>query len=131
MSSPSNFSKPKIRFKKLNDLPKGRAYTGAEILAAMKVLNHMIHDQAKAYGGKESKLLPAGIAESLIQQAMIDEAATIGDVIHDVQKKLDEAYEKCNQLQTHLAKNNDGEGMDMLHGVLASINSALAAVFKK
>lgn len=63
--SPSDFAPTEIKFKKLDDLPKnGKAYTPAEIMAAMKVLHKMVHAQADAYGGKRSKLLPVGIAES-------------------------------------------------------------------
>lgn len=65
--TPSNFAKPEIEFKKLDDLPgkgKGKAHTAKEIMHAMKVLHQMIHAQARAYGGKDSKLLPAGIAEN-------------------------------------------------------------------
>ncbi len=64
--SPSNFSKPEIKFDKLDDLPnkgKGKPYTAAEIMKDMKVLNHMLHKQAEHYGGEDTKLLQAGIAE--------------------------------------------------------------------
>jgi len=66
MSTPSNFAAPEIKFKKLDDLPgkgKGKPHTAAEIMHAMKILHRMIHAQAEKYGGKDSKLLPAGIAE--------------------------------------------------------------------
>lgn len=66
MSTPSDFAAPEIEFKKLDDLPgkgKGKPYTADEIMRAMKVLHKMIHAQAKHYGGKNSKLLQAGIAE--------------------------------------------------------------------
>lgn len=66
MSSPSNFAPAEIQFNKLDDLPnkgKGKPHTAADIMKAMKVLHQMIHKQAEHYGGKHSKLLPAGIAE--------------------------------------------------------------------
>lgn len=66
MSAPFDFSKSKIKFKKLDDLPnkgKGKPYTPDQIMKAMAVLHKMIHKQAEYYGGEDSKLLPAGIAE--------------------------------------------------------------------
>ena len=67
MSSPSNWAKPIIKFDKLDDLPK-KPYTPEEIMAAMKILYRQVHAQSEAYGGKDSKLLPVGIAESLHRQ---------------------------------------------------------------
>lgn len=65
MSSPSDFAKSEILFKLLDDLPKGKPYTHDEIMDAMKILFKMVHAQSDAYGGKNSKLLPAGIAERI------------------------------------------------------------------
>lgn len=66
--SPSEFAPPEPEFaeyKKLDDLPKnGKVHTAAEIMKAMAVLHRMVHAQAKAYGGKNSRLLAAGIAEN-------------------------------------------------------------------
>jgi hypothetical protein len=64
----SKFAKPEIEFKKLDDLPGkgfGKPHTAAAVMAAMKVLHKMLHAQAAAYGGEDSKLLAAGIAEGL------------------------------------------------------------------
>ncbi len=66
MSSPSNFAKPEIKFDKLDDLPNkgfGKPHSVEAVMKAMRVLHKMIHQQAEHYGGKDSKLLPAGIAE--------------------------------------------------------------------
>lgn len=66
MSTPSDFSKSPISFTKLDDLPKGgKAYSQFEVLKAMLVLHKMNHKQSDAYGGKNSKLYPVGIAEEL------------------------------------------------------------------
>ena len=48
----------------LDDLPKGRPHTYAEIMTAMTVLHKMLIAQSHAYGGKNSRYIPAGIAES-------------------------------------------------------------------
>lgn len=71
MGSPSDFAPSEIEFNKLDDLPNkglGKPHTPEQIMAAMRVLHKMIHKQAEHYGGKDSKLLPAGIAESLLMQ---------------------------------------------------------------
>ena len=59
----SKWAPAEIDFKKLDDLPKGKPHTPDAVIKAMKALHQMIHAQAKAYGGKDSKLLPVGIAE--------------------------------------------------------------------
>jgi hypothetical protein len=73
----SFWAKAEIDFDKLDDMPK-KPYTPEDIMAALKILNKMVHLQAHAYGGKESKLLPVGIAEgSLLKQvSLISEAFT-------------------------------------------------------
>lgn len=62
--TPSDFQPPVIQFKKLDDLPPGRPNTSDEVMRAMTVLHKMLHAQSEAYGGKDSKLLAAGIAEA-------------------------------------------------------------------
>jgi hypothetical protein len=71
MGSPSDFAPAEIEFNKLDDLPNkgnGKPHTAAEIMKAMKVLHQMVHKQAEKYGGKDSKLLAAGIAEGTLFQ---------------------------------------------------------------
>lgn len=62
-TSASFWAEPEVEFKKLDDLPKGKPHTPDAVIKAMKALHQMVHAQAKAYGGKDSKLLPVGIAE--------------------------------------------------------------------
>ena len=73
----SFWAKAEIDFDKLDDMSK-KPYTPEDIMAALKILNKMVHLQAHAYGGKNSKLLPVGIAEgSLLKQvSSISEAFT-------------------------------------------------------
>jgi hypothetical protein len=63
MASPSDFAPAIIKFKKLDSLPRGTVHSSDDVMKAMVVLHRMIHAQAQAYGGKNSKLLPVGIAE--------------------------------------------------------------------
>lgn len=77
----SRWAAPVISFKKLDDLPKNRPYTQVDVLKAMSALHKMVAAQAKAYGGKHSKLLPVGIAEAPTFKTylrLLDEASQTG-----------------------------------------------------
>lgn len=123
MSTPSDFAKSDIKFDKIDDLPKGKVATADQIMAAMRVLNKMIHAQAKAYGGKNSKLLPAGIAEGTLLQSVamqLDEEGTNASVSDD----LEAAYMCCNRLQRRIK--GDEESLMLLLDIIKHVNSALA-----
>jgi hypothetical protein len=78
-TSASKWAPAVVKFKKLDDLPKGSPNTPADVMKAMKALHAMVHAQAKAYGGKHSKLLPVGIAEAPTFRTylkLLDEART-------------------------------------------------------
>lgn len=131
MSTPSDWAAAEIEFKKLDDLPKGKPNTGDQVMAAMRALHKMIHAQAKAYGGKNSKLLPVGIAErSLLKQVaageQLDEIATAS-----VDDNLEAAYMCCNRLQRHLAEKGDDEGLDLLLDIFTHVNKGLAVSYGK
>lgn len=125
MSSPHKFAKSKIKFNKIDDLPKdGIPASQEQVMRAMSVLYKMIHAQSLAYGGKNSKLLPAGIAESLLKsvtnvQPEISEAS-IGD-------DLDAAYMCCDRLQRRLG--GDEESVMLLLDTLVHVNRALSKGF--
>ena len=127
MSTPSDWATTTIKFKKLDDLPKGKPNTGEQIMAAMRTLHKMVAAQAKAYGGKNSKLLPVGIAETSLMKAVmqLDEIKTAS-----VDDNLEAAYMCCNRLQRHLAEKSDGEGMDLLYEIIKHVNIALADAHK-
>lgn len=131
MSTPSDFAEQPVKFKKLDDLPGkgfGKPHTAAEVMAAMKVLHQMIHAQAKAYGGKNSKLVPAGITETSLLKSVtqLDEIATA-----DVDENLETAYMCCNRLVRHLSTKGDEDGLELVLDVIKHINSALARVHGK
>lgn len=128
MSSPSNFARPKVRFKRLDDLPnkgKGAPHTADEIMAAMKVLHRMVHAQAAAYGGEHSKLLPVGIAEGglLRQVAGGDPTERLEE---GVDTELEAAYRTCETLRRRLG--GDKVAMDLLLTVIQRVNRALRLV---
>jgi hypothetical protein len=124
VSSPSNWTKTPVKFHRLNDLPKGKPNTAAEVMVAMQALHKMVAAQAKAYGGKDSKLLKVGIAENSLLQSVtqLDEIATAG-----VDENLETAFMCCNRLQRHLSEQQDEHGLELLLDVFKHINSALAA----
>lgn len=133
MSSPSNFAKSEIKFDKLDDLPnkgKGKPHTSDEVMKAMAVLHKMIHAQAQHYGGKESKLLPAGIAEgSLMQQVSSFEEEHLSEAIGKLDHELDMAYKIANKLIKHFR--HDEEGMKLLLALIGHINTALEEAHKE
>ncbi len=127
---PFDFAAPEVKFKKLDDLPKSKPNTAAEVMNAMKALHKMVHAQAHAYGGKHGKLLPVGIAENSLLKSfeMIAEDGESG--VDPVGSELDSAYEKAHALVDHLAHMKDPEGMTMLLDVLKHLNRALDLVKK-
>lgn len=127
MSTPSDFAKPEFEFNKLDDLPnkgKGKPHTADAIMKAMAVLHKMIHAQAKHYGGKDSKLLPAGIAEgSLMQQVAAFEEEYISEKSNVIDSEIEAAYRIANSLIKHMG--DDEEGMHKLLDLIKHINRAL------
>ena len=124
MSSPSNFAEPEIKFNKLDDLPGkglGKPHTPDQIMAAMKVLHKMIHAQARAYGGKNSKLLPAGIAEGGLMKSIAN--AELVDVLEEsVDSEMELAYRTATDLQKIL---KDKESVQLVLKLIGHINKAL------
>lgn len=122
--TPSDFAKPELEFNKLDDLPKGKPHTAADIMKAMAVLHKMIHAQAAHYGGKNSKLLPAGIAEgSLLQQVAAYEEENICEDLGTIDRELDAAYRIASALTKRLGQ--DEKSMLMVLELIKHINTAL------
>lgn len=67
-ATPSDWAEPEILFTKLDDLPKGKPHTHDDVMRAMRALHKMVHAQAAAYGGKNSRLLPVGITEAEVSE---------------------------------------------------------------
>lgn len=126
--SPSDFAKPEIKFKKLDDLPnkgKGPAYSPSDIMIAMKALHKMIHAQAAAYGGPHSKLLPAGIAEtSLLKSVVNGEPETLDE---GIDSELEAAYQVATSLQEQLKNSDD---MKLVLKLIGHVNKALSLASK-
>lgn len=133
--NPFDFAAPEVEFKKLDDLPgkgKGKPNTAADIMKAMAVLHKMIHAQAAAYGGKNSKLLPAGIAEgSLLQQVSAFEEEYLSEDKSKIDFELEKAYKIASALVHVLAKNKDEDSLKKVLDLIAHINAALSEVHRK
>lgn len=90
-------------------------------MAAMKVLHKMIHAQAKAYGGKNSKLLPAGIAEGGLLKGITN--AELVDVVEEsIDIELEQAYRSLSELQKLL---DNEQAMKLLLKIIKHVNTAL------
>lgn len=123
MSTPSDWAKPVVKFKKLDDLPKGAPSTGDQVMAAMRMLFKMVTKQSDMYGGKNSKLLPVGITETSLLKSFqnLDEISTAS-----VDDEMEAAYMACNRLRRRVAELGDDEAMNLLLDVVQHINIALA-----
>jgi hypothetical protein len=122
--NPFDFAAPVVKFKKLDDLPKGKPNTADQVMQAMKALYKMVHAQAHAYGGTHGKLLPVGIAEnSLLKQfEIISETDEPAD---ELGNELDEAYEQVNTLVDHFSEQGDEEGMKLVLKMITHITKAV------
>ena len=116
------------KFKKLDDLPKGKPNSYEDVMKAMAVLFKMVTRQSHAYGGKNSKLLPAGIAETSLLRSV---TSTELHEDEETARLLDLAYERADKLKDHLKKNNDEEGARMLSALLQMLGASVAAADDK
>lgn len=128
MSTPSDWAKPVVKFKKLDDLPKGDPSTGEQVMNAMRALFKMVSKQSDMYGGKNSKLLPVGIAENSLLKSFqnLDEVSTAS-----VDDEMEAAYMACNRLRRRIGELSDDEAMQLLLDVVSYINIALAKTHGK
>lgn len=102
-----------MTFKKLDDLPK-HPHSYKEIMKAMAELHRQATAQSHAYGGKNSKLLPVGIAENSLLQSVNGTSAEDFDDLYD----LIMAEDSVQELAEFLAEND--EAMKLLSKVLLS-----------
>lgn len=111
--------------KKLDDLPK-KPHTYDEVMKAMGVLHKLILKQSHAYGGKNSKYIPAQVVEgSLLKLVSASiEPISEGD---ETDRLLDVAHDKAEALATHLKDQDDGKGMAMLGQLLKMLGIAMGA----
>ena len=111
--------------KKLDDLPK-IPHTYDEVMKAMGVLHKLILKQSHAYGGKNSKYIPAQVVEgSLLKLVSASiEPISEGDKIHGL---LDIAHNDAEALATHFKERDDDKGMAMLGQLLKTLSATMSA----
>jgi hypothetical protein len=111
--------------KKLEHTPEV-PHTIEDVMRAMTELHKLVLAQSHAYGGKNSKYLPAQVLEgSLLKQVSeIDEDHLFeGD---DVKRLLDIAREHVKDLASYLKSKKDTEGLSKLGNTLKMIGAAIA-----
>lgn len=111
-------------FKKLDDLPK-KPHTYDEVMKAMSVLHKLVLKQSRAYGGKNSKYIPAQVVETSLLKAV---HASIEPIVEDeTDRLLDVTHNKAEALAKHLKDTDDGKGMAMLGQLLKMLGIAMGA----
>ncbi len=115
--------------KKLDISPE-KPHTAEDVMKAMTILHKLILKQAAAYGGKNSKYIPAHVVEgSLLQSiASIDEAKD--DDCDEVGRLLDLAQQRAEDLADHLGKSGDKKALALLGQVLRYVGAAIHNVEK-
>lgn len=116
-----------LNFKKLDDLPKGRPNSYEEVMKAMSVLHKLLLKQSEAYGGKNSKYLPAQVVEGSLMKTISgfrEEELFEGS---EVERLLGIAHEKAEELIDHLKSKDDEKSVKLLGGLLRMIGAAMGA----
>ncbi len=109
---------------KLDDLPK-KPHTYDEVMKAMGVLHKLILKQSHAYGGKNSKYIPAQVVETSLLKSV---AAAIEPIHEDeTDRLLDVTHDKAEQLAKHLKDVDDGKGLAMLGQLLKMLGHSMGA----
>ena len=115
-------------FKKLDDLPKGRPNTYAEVMKAMAVLHKGVMKQAALYGGKNSKLyIPHVVETSLLKSVNGLSAEDLYEDDEEVARLLDITSDAAEKLSDHLKSKDDEEGLKLLGILLRRLGAATGA----
>lgn len=117
-------------FKKLDDLPKGRPNTYDEVMKAMSELHKLVMKQAAAYGGKNSKYLPAHVVETSLLKSFSNpiELSEDKDAVGEL---LGTVHDLAEKLSKHLDDKGDEEGLKMLGKIFQLLGAAIGASKEK
>lgn len=110
-------------FNKLDDLPE-KPHSYEDVMKALAVLHKLVLKQAAAYGGKNSKYIPAHVVETSLLKSVTSSILYESD---EVQKFLELAHKSTENLADYLKKNNDKEAMGMLFSILKFQGLAISA----
>lgn len=113
-------------FKKLDDLPKGRPNSYEEVMKAMSVLHKLLLKQSEAYGGKNSKYIPAQVVEGSLLKSFANEETELFEG-SEVDRLLGIAHDRAEALSDHLKSKDDEKAMRLLGSLLRMIGAAMGA----
>lgn len=114
---------------KLDDMP-ATPHSYDDVMKAMSLLHKLVLKQAAAYGGKNSKYIPAQVVEgegSLLQQVTERLASEDFKQIDEIDRLLDLAHRRCEDLSDHLKGQRDKKGMDLLGSLIGLLSKAAGA----
>lgn len=111
--------------KKLDDLPTGKPHSYEDVMKAMAELHKLVLKQSAAYGGKNSKYLPAHVVEG----SLLKQFSDFDDIYegNEVDRLLDIAREHVKDLAAYLKAKKDTEGLSKLGNTLKMIGAAIGA----
>lgn len=115
-------------FKKLDDLPKGKPHSYADVMRAMSELHKLVMKQSEAYGGKNSKLIRAQVTEDSLLKTFESFVVSEDDKVGEL---MDLAQQKAEELADHLKGTGDKKAMSLLGQTLRFIGAALSENKKK
>ena len=107
--------------KKLDDLPKGKPNTYADVMKALAALHKGVLKQAALYGGKNSKLFIPQVVEdelSLLKSVTLAEQDT-----SEIDDLLDQVTRHVTALADHIK--DDEVGLKHLGSAISSLSTAI------
>ena len=110
---------------KIDDLPKV-PHSAETVMKAMGRLHKLVLKQSAAYGGKNSKYIPAQVLETSLLKSVDDSIQPINEG-SEVDRLLDLCHSHCEELVDHFKGTNDKKGMGMLGRLLDMLGAAVAA----
>lgn len=113
-------------FKKLDDLPKGEPHSYEDVMKAMAELHKLVLKQSEAYGGKNSKYIPAQVLEGSLFQEISTLEQQVNEDADRVGSLMDIAQSKAEELAGHLKGSKDTKALSLLGQTLKFIGLALS-----
>lgn len=115
--------------KKLDATPE-KPHTAADVMKAMTALHKLVLKQAAAYGGKNSKYIPAHVLEGSLLQAIAQLDESKDDDCDEVGRLLDLAQQRAEDLAKHLEGSDDKRALSLLGQLLKYIGAAMSNIEK-
>lgn len=110
---------------KIDDLPKV-PHSAETVMKAMGRLHKLVLKQSHAYGGKNSKYIPAQVLETSLFKSVVDSLEPISEG-KETGRLLDLCHDRTEELVKHFKASDDKKGMAMLGRLLDMLGAAVAA----